>query len=131
MLVANNIYFFTHKTLVAISIILNSSQFSDVMHYLYKYICILNVFIYVYGQFSTIKNLYYIIYNDSCLGNFFQHNYMNVFFCSALHNDSINIVQFMNYSCEYVFYAQDVRMIDNSVYSVICHFRTRFFIFFY
>ena len=31
--------------------------FSLIMHYLYRYICILNVFIYVYGQLSAIKNL--------------------------------------------------------------------------
>ena len=27
------------------------------MHYVYRYICILNVFIYVYGQLSAIENL--------------------------------------------------------------------------
>ena len=27
------------------------------MHYLYRYVCILNVFLYVYGQLSAIKNL--------------------------------------------------------------------------
>ena len=32
-------------------------NFSLVLHYLYTYICILNVFIYVYGQLSTINNL--------------------------------------------------------------------------
>ena len=32
------------------------------MHYLYRYVCILNVFfIYVYEQLSAIKNLYIII----------------------------------------------------------------------
>ena len=32
------------------------------MQYLYKYVCILNVFfIYVYGQLSAIKNLLFII----------------------------------------------------------------------
>ena len=37
------------------------------MHYLYRYICILNDFIYVYGQLSAIKNLLItrsIIYNS-------------------------------------------------------------------
>ena len=33
--------------------------FSLILHYLYRYICILNVFIYVYGQLSAIKNDYY------------------------------------------------------------------------
>ena len=33
--------------------------FSLILHYLYRYICILNVFIYVYGQLSAIKNYYY------------------------------------------------------------------------
>ena len=28
------------------------------LHYLHRYICILSVFIYVYGQLSAIKNLY-------------------------------------------------------------------------
>ena len=63
MRVANNIYFLTHKALVAISIILNSNEmhyllliFSLILHYLYRYICILNVFMYVYGQLSVIKN---------------------------------------------------------------------------
>ena len=33
--------------------------FSLILHYLYRYICILNVFIYVYRQLSAIKNDYY------------------------------------------------------------------------
>ena len=33
--------------------------FSLILHYLYRYICILNVFIYVYGQLSEIENDYY------------------------------------------------------------------------
>ena len=34
--------------------------FSLILHYLNRYICILNVFIYVYGQLSAIKkNGYY------------------------------------------------------------------------
>ena len=39
------------------------------MHYLYRYVCILNVFfIYVYGQLSAIKNLLlYIINHDDSL----------------------------------------------------------------
>ena len=31
--------------------------FSLILHYLYRYICILNVFIYVYGQLSVIKKM--------------------------------------------------------------------------
>ena len=31
--------------------------FSLILHYLYRYNCILNVFMYVYGQLSAIKNL--------------------------------------------------------------------------
>ena len=31
--------------------------FSLNWHYLYRYICILNVFIYVYGQLSAIKKM--------------------------------------------------------------------------
>ena len=69
MLAANNIYFLTHKTLVAISIILfNFNEmhyllltFSLILHYLYRYIGILNVFIYIYEQLSAIKNLFYYI----------------------------------------------------------------------
>ena len=32
--------------------------FSLILHYLIRYICILNVFIYVHGQLSALKNLY-------------------------------------------------------------------------
>ena len=35
--------------------------FSLILHYLYRYIFILNVFIYVYEQLSAIMNLYYIL----------------------------------------------------------------------
>ena len=31
--------------------------FSLVLHYVYRYICVINVFIYVYGQLSAIKDL--------------------------------------------------------------------------
>ena len=38
------------------------------MHYLYRYICILNVFlIYVYGQLSAIKNVLYIKQNQTTI----------------------------------------------------------------
>ena len=33
--------------------------FSLILHYLYKYICILNVLIYAYVQLSAIKDLLY------------------------------------------------------------------------
>ena len=32
-------------------------NFSLILHYLYRYICILNVFIYVYRQLSAIKKM--------------------------------------------------------------------------
>ena len=35
--------------------------FSLILYYLHRYICTLNVFIYVYEQLSEIKNLYYIV----------------------------------------------------------------------
>ena len=38
------------------------------MHYLYRCIGILKVFIYVYGQLSVIKNVYYYIMTPACLG---------------------------------------------------------------
>ena len=37
--------------------------FSLILHYLYRYICILNVFIYVYGELSAMKkNIMVLIY---------------------------------------------------------------------
>ena len=35
--------------------------FSLIMHYLYRYICNLNVFIYLYRLLSAIKNIFIII----------------------------------------------------------------------
>ena len=37
--------------------------FSLNLHYLYRYICILNICIHVYGQLSAINNLHIIIVN--------------------------------------------------------------------
>ena len=57
------------------------------MHYLYRYVCILNVFfIYVYGQLSAIKNLLFIIIKGlyCCLiihktnKLYMQHNISNI-----------------------------------------------------
>ena len=36
--------------------------FSLILHYLNIYICILNAFIYVYGQLSAIKTIIYYYY---------------------------------------------------------------------
>ena len=36
--------------------------YSLTLHYLYRYICILSVFIYVYRQFSAINNSYILYY---------------------------------------------------------------------
>ena len=48
------------------------------MHYLYRYVCILNVFfICVYGQLSAIKNLL-LLYYKTGLGRNRPNNIVNI-----------------------------------------------------
>ena len=79
--------------------------FSLILHYLYRYICILNVFIYVYGQLSAIKKMIIMKTMGIALLTvtlqllLFQHRYIVVvtilpFSVTIVYNNTVSTVIF-------------------------------------